>query len=60
MIPTIQQLNFDLNFLYTIARTQLPKDILEGLIYGSDFDEPSEEDLLSIKMIIDNNKKRMI
>jgi hypothetical protein len=59
MIPTIQQLNHDLNFLYTVARTVLPKDILEGLMYGSDFEEPSEEDIEGMKMIIKSNTKEI-
>ena len=57
MIPIVQQLNFDLNLLYTIARTVLPKDILEGLMYGSDFEEPTEEDLIEINLLIESNKK---
>ena len=56
MIPALQQLNFDLNFLYTIARTVLPKDILEALMYGQDFDDPSKEDLAEIELLISNNK----
>jgi len=59
MIPTLQQLNFDLNLLYTIARTVLPKDILEALMYGSDFDDPKEEDIEDIKMLIKNNEGRV-
>ena len=59
MIPTLQQLNFDLNFLYTIARAVLPKDILEALMYGQDFDDPSEEDTIEIKTLIDANKERV-
>jgi len=59
MIPALQQLNFDLNFLYTIARTVLPKDILEALMYGQDFDDPSEEDLKEIRMLIKNNMGKL-
>jgi hypothetical protein len=60
MIPALQQLNFDLNFLYTIARTVLPKDILEALMYGQDFDDPSKEDLAEVKKIMFNNRLRMM
>jgi hypothetical protein len=59
MTPTIQQLNHDLNFLYSIARTQLSKDILEALLYGSDFEEPSKEDILEVKLLIYNNRGKL-
>jgi hypothetical protein len=59
-VPTQVQINHDLNFLYTIARTVLPKDILEALMYGEDFEEPSEEDLIEVKLLIFNNRIHMM
>ena len=52
-------MNHDLNFLYTIARTVLPKDVLETLMYGSDFDDPSVKDINEIKKLIESNHYRM-
>jgi hypothetical protein len=59
-VPTQVQINHDLNFLYSIARTVLPKDILETLMYGSDFEEPSYEDIIEIKTLAYNNKGRHV
>ena len=59
-VPQMVQLNHDLNLLYTIARTQLPKDILEALMYCEDFEEPSEEDLIEVKLLIFNNRIHMM
>ena len=53
-VPEMVQLNHDLNFLYLIARTVLPKDVLETLMYCEDFEEPSEEDLCEIELLIES------
>lgn len=58
MIPTHVQINHDLKLLYTIARTQLPKEILEGLLYGEDFEDPKEEDVLGMQEIIKANRRK--
>lgn len=57
-VPQIAQVNHDLNLLYTIARTIIPKDILEGLMYGSDFDEPTREDFEFVKQLAEANKAK--
>lgn len=59
-MPDSAKINFDLNFLYAIARTQLPKDILEALMYCEDFEEPSEEDLIEVRLLIFNNRISMM
>ena len=52
-IPTHVQINHDLNLLYTIARVVLPKEILEGLMYGQDFDEPTEQEFENARQLVE-------
>jgi hypothetical protein len=59
MVPVLAQINHDLGFLYAIARLYLPKDILEELMYGDGYDEPSEEDFDILRRLIEANKERI-
>ena len=58
MTPTMQQLNHDLALLYAVARLSLPKEVLETLMYGGDFEEPTEDDFNNIKQLVEANKAK--
>lgn len=50
-------INHDLRTLYTIARTFLPKDILDALIYG-DFEDATAQELADALQLAQANEKR--
>ena len=58
MTPTLAQVNHDLGLLYIIARTILPKEILEVLLYGEGFEEPDAEDMENLRYLYETNRRR--